>query len=102
MRWIIGPAVLAGLVLSITLAPDPALAQLVCGGSATGSAPVSGSGSSSANQHDVACGISSVAQGTFRGENAFAASGVARLNDNLYAQAGFGWGMKGAPVVESV
>jgi autotransporter adhesin len=33
--------------------------------------------------------------GTYRGENAFAASGVARLTDNLYAQAAIGLGMKG-------
>ncbi|MGL9617305.1 hypothetical protein QRQ56_04845 [Bradyrhizobium sp. U531] len=54
-------ALMGGLWTS--LPPGPAMAQFVCAGSATGSIPVSGSGSSSANQHDVACGISSVAQG---------------------------------------
>jgi hypothetical protein len=47
--------------------PTPASAQFVCAGSAAGSIPVSGSGSASANQHDVACGISSVAQGAAAG-----------------------------------
>lgn len=33
--------------------------------------------------------------GTFRGENAFAASGVAKLNDNFYAQGAVGVGARG-------
>lgn len=52
----------------------PASAQFVCAGSATGSAPVSGSGSASANQHDVTCGISSVAQGAATGTSGGATS----------------------------
>ncbi|MGJ4950900.1 YadA family autotransporter adhesin [Bradyrhizobium sp. HKCCYLS20291] len=69
-------AFLLVLLGSVTLPAidNPASAQFVCGGSATGSAPVSGSGSSSANQHDVTCGISSVAQGAAVGTSGGATS----------------------------
>lgn len=65
-------ALMGGLWTS--LPPGPAMAQFVCSGSATGSIPVSGSGSASANQHDVVCGISSVAQGAATGTSGGATS----------------------------
>lgn len=76
---------LAGLALAAALVPTEALAQFVCAGSATGSLPVSGSGSASANQHDVTCGISSVAQGAATGTSGGATSmgfGAFALGEN--------------------
>lgn len=73
-RHLFAPAILVGLALAASLAPTEALAQFVCAGSSTGSIPVSGSGSASANQHDVTCGISSVAQGAATGTSGGATS----------------------------
>ena len=56
-----------GIICVLLIWCGPASAQFVCGGSATGSAPVTGSGSAAANQHDVVCGISAVSQGAATG-----------------------------------
>ena len=57
---------LAALVFlgAAALWSDPAAAQVVCGGSATGAAPLDGNSASAAAAHDTACGRGAEASGS--------------------------------------
>ena len=69
---------------------NPAQAQFVCAGSATGAAPVTGAGANATGSPDnFACGQFSDASGTGSGNSAVGAQSSARGNNSFNSASGF-------------